>query len=87
MPIATPMSAFFNAGASLTPSPVIATMFCCSCSRCTRRILSSGATRAITPISGRSRRRVSSSVAANSAPVSARPSMPSSRPIAAAVTA
>jgi len=26
MPMATPMSAFFSAGASLTPSPVIATM-------------------------------------------------------------
>jgi hypothetical protein len=27
MPIATPMSAFFSAGASLTPSPVMATMW------------------------------------------------------------
>jgi hypothetical protein len=26
IPMATPMSAFFNAGASLTPSPVIATI-------------------------------------------------------------
>src|SRR5665647_3516020 len=45
MPMATPMSAFFNAGASLTPSPVMATMlsFCWSS---VTRILSSGVTRA-----------------------------------------
>ena len=30
MPIAMPMSAFFSAGASLTPSPVIATTCPCS---------------------------------------------------------
>ena len=52
MPIATPMSAFLSAGASFTPSPVIATMLLCFWRAWTRRILSSGATRATTPISG-----------------------------------
>ena len=87
MPMATPMSAFLRAGASLTPSPVMATMFCWRCSRSTRRILSSGATRATTPISGSSFISSSSLMAANCAPVSALPSMPSSWPMAAAVTA
>ena len=54
MPIATPMSAFFSAGASLTPSPVMATTSSCSCSRRTSRTLSSGATRAMTLISSNS---------------------------------
>ena len=31
MPMATPMSAFFNAGESLTPSPVTATMLPALC--------------------------------------------------------
>ena len=52
MPMATPMSAFLRAGASFTPSPVIATMLLCCWREWTRRILSSGATRATTPISG-----------------------------------
>ena len=51
MPIAMPMSAFFNAGASLTPSPVMATMSPLRCSRSTSRTLSWGVTRAITPTS------------------------------------
>ena len=51
MPMATPMSARFSAGASLTPSPVIATTLPLRLSRSTRRTLSSGATRATTPIS------------------------------------
>ena len=51
IPIAIPMSAFFSAGASLTPSPVIATMCPFRFSVSTSRTLSSGATRAITPIS------------------------------------
>ena len=54
MPIATPMSAVFRAGASLTPSPVIATTLPFSLSSRTRRTLSSGATRATTPISSSS---------------------------------
>ena len=87
MPMATPMSAFLRAGASFTPSPVMATMLFCCWSRLTRRILSSGATRATTPIWGSRCSSASSLAAANSAPVRASPSMPSSRPMAAAVTA
>ena len=55
MPIATPMFAALSAGASLTPSPVIATIWPLCWSSRTRRTLSSGATRAITPISARLR--------------------------------
>ena len=87
MPIATPMSAFLSAGASLTPSPVIATMFSFCCSSATRRILSSGATRATTPMLSRCFVNSSSLMAANWAPVRAVPSMPSCLPMAAAVTA
>ena len=79
IPIATPMSAAFSAGASLTPSPVIATTLPCRLSSWTSRILSSGATRATTPISGSWPSSSSSLIAANSVPVIARPSMPSSR--------
>ena len=50
MPIAMPMSARFSAGASLTPSPVIATMWPRRLSVSTSRTLSSGVTRAITPM-------------------------------------
>ena len=46
MPIATPMSAVLSAGASLTPSPVIATIAPRRCSACTIRSLCSGLTRA-----------------------------------------
>jgi len=46
MPIAMPMSAFFNAGASLTPSPVIATTAPVRRSASTIRSLCSGFTRA-----------------------------------------
>ena len=87
IPIATPMSALVSAGASFTPSPVMATMFPCPLRMLTRRTLSSGATRATTPMSSTSARSWSSGRAANSAPVSARPSMPSWPAIAAAVVA
>ena len=87
MPIATPMSAVFSAGASFTPSPVIATTLPFSLSSRTSRTLSSGATRAMTPISSSSPLSCSSLMAANSVPVTARPSMPSSPAIAAAVVA
>ena len=50
IPIATPMSARFSAGASLTPSPVIATTLPLRLSMSTSRTLSSGATRATTPM-------------------------------------
>ena len=46
MPIATPMSAVFSAGASFTPSPVMATMAPPACSALTMRSLCSGLTRA-----------------------------------------
>ena len=46
MPMATPMSAFFSAGASFTPSPVTATICPISLSALTTRSLCSGATRA-----------------------------------------
>ena len=46
IPIAQPISALFNAGASLTPSPVIATICPCACHAFTIRTLCSGATRA-----------------------------------------
>jgi len=45
-PIAMPMSADFSAGASLTPSPVIATTLPSACSASTMRSLCAGATRA-----------------------------------------
>jgi len=87
MPIAMPMSALFSAGASLTPSPVIATMRPCFLSMSTSRTLCSGVTRAITPMSSIVFSASSSLMAPNSAPVMTVPSMPSSRAIAAAVTA
>ena len=87
IPIAMPMSALFSAGASFTPSPVIATMSPFRFSESTRRTLSSGATRAITPMSSIAASSSSSDIALNSAPVIALPGMPSSLAIAAAVTA
>jgi hypothetical protein len=45
IPIATPMSAFLRAGASLTPSPVIATEWPFPCRAVTTRSLWSGETR------------------------------------------
>ena len=44
IPIATPMSAFFNAGASFTPSPVMETILPLRCHASTIRILFSGDT-------------------------------------------
>ena len=52
IPIATPMSACFSAGASFTPSPVMDTMFPFSCHARTIRILCSGETLAYTEIFG-----------------------------------
>ncbi len=46
MPIATPMSEAFKAGASFTPSPVMATISPRPCSASMMRSLCSGATRA-----------------------------------------
>ena len=86
IPIAMPMSALLSAGASLTPSPVMATIFSFCLQDVDERTLSSGVTRAITPMSSISRE-LSSLMAANSAPVIARPSIPSCFAIASAVTA
>ena len=46
MPMATPMSAALRAGASLTPSPVMETIWPLRCHASTMRILCSGDTRA-----------------------------------------
>ena len=86
IPIAMPMSAALSAGASFTPSPVIATMSPLRFRLSTRRTLSSGATRAITPISPIAASSSLSDIALNSAPLIARPTMPSSSAIAPAVT-
>ncbi len=48
IPIATPISACFKAGASFTPSPVMETIFPLSCHALTILILCSGETRAYT---------------------------------------
>ena len=47
IPIAIPISACSNAGASFTPSPVIATICPLPCNKATMRILSAGCARAI----------------------------------------
>lgn len=49
IPIAVPISARFKAGASFTPSPVIATTCAEDCRACTRRSFCSGVTRAKIP--------------------------------------
>ena len=77
VPIEIPMSAFLTAGASLTPSPVMATIWPFFRKTSTRRTLCSGLTRAITPMPSTLASASSSLMAANSAPVSAVPSMPS----------
>ena len=87
VPIAIPMPAFFSAGASLTPSPVVATMPPFRLSTSTGRTLCSGVTRAITPASPVVSIASSSLIASNCAPLMTVPSMPSWRAIAAAVTA
>ncbi len=89
MPMATPMSARFNAGASLTPSPVMATNCPLSCRALTIFSFCSGATRAYTLMCSTFCSNSSSVSAASSLPVmaSSRPSsvMPSLLAIARAV--
>ena len=68
IPIATPISACFNAGASLTPSPVIATIIPLSCQARTMRILCSGDTLAYTEIFGTNSLSSSSLIFSISAP-------------------
>jgi hypothetical protein len=88
MPIATPTSARFSAGASLTPSPVIATTWPAACSACTRRSLCSGLARANTSVSSATFRSCSSSRFSISVPLKAAlpGPMPSRSPIACAVS-
>ena len=89
-PIATPTSAALSAGASFTPSPVMATTSPCSCQASTMRILSSGETRAYTEKPRTLSTSSSSDMAASSRPVTTRPPSPRSpiwRAMAPAVAA
>ena len=90
IPIATPMSADFSAGASLTPSPVIATTCRSAWSASTTRSLCSGATRAYTWVVRAASVRAAASARSSWAPVtttaSPSPPMPRSAAMRAAVT-
>src|SRR2546428_710852 len=77
IPIATPRSDLLSAGASFTPSPVIATMCPAFFQASTMRILCSGATRAYTRIRSTSRTNSASEGFSSSSPERAR--YPSSR--------
>src|SRR5437773_1839522 len=72
IPIAIPRSDRFRAGASFTPSPVIATICPLARHASTIRILCSGETRAYTRIRSTCSRRPSSGRASSSSPVRAR---------------
>ena len=86
IPIAIPMSACLRAGASFTPSPVIATMWPRAWRAFTNRSFCSGATRAKTVVSSATRGKSSSETPSNSRPVSVRISVPGSpRPICPAM--
>ena len=69
IPIAIPISAFFKAGASFTPSPVIATIWPFFCHKSTIRILCSGDTRAYTEIFGSNSDSSSSEILSSSVPI------------------
>uniref|UniRef100_A0A0S6Z131 Uncharacterized protein n=1 Tax=Mizugakiibacter sediminis TaxID=1475481 RepID=A0A0S6Z131_9GAMM len=85
-PIATPMCAAFSAGASLTPSPVIATTSPFAFSASTMRSFCSGMMRANTPHSRMRATSSKSSIRSNSSPVMVCvASMPASAAIARAV--
>ena len=89
IPIATPIFACFRAGASFTPSPVIATILPRSCHARTIRILCSGETRAYTEIFGTNSCSSSSDMSSITAPSQASDSsfrIPIRFAIAAAVT-
>jgi len=88
-PIAMPMSAAFSAGASLTPSPVIATTSPLLCSARTIASFCSGATRAYTLVCAAVSRSSPSSIAASCTPVRTRAprgAIPISAAIATAAT-
>ena len=85
-PMAMPICAAFSAGASFTPSPVIATTSPAAFSASTMRSFCSGRTRAKTAISCTRTRNAASSSAAISAPVATgASSRPALRAMAAAV--
>ena len=89
MPIATPISAFLSAGASLTPSPVIATTLPFFCQSSTLLILCAGDTRAYTETLFKTFISSSSDIASNSVPskhISPSLNMPISFAIAIAVS-
>ena len=81
-PIATPMSAWARAGASLTPSPTIATLRPCACNSAILDALSPGSTSAITVVTPSSE--PMRWAVASLSPVSITTSMPSSRSAATA---
>ncbi len=70
MPMATPISACLRAGASLTPSPVMATTLPRACKASTRRSFCSGETRANTSVRTAASINSSSLSRANCSPVS-----------------
>ena len=85
LPMAIPMSAALIAGASLTPSPVMATTSPFFFSVSASSTLCSGATRPTTPMSSMRASRSGSDSAAKSAPRMASPGMPTCLAIAAPV--
>ena len=87
IPMAIPMSARLSAGASFTPSPVMATTSPPRLSAETIRSLCAGDTRAKTEVPGRTCASASSLMRSRATPVTAAPSppKPSSRAMAAAV--
>ena len=76
LPIAKPTSAFFRAGESLTPSPVIPTTKLSSCAMRTNLLLSDGRARATTRKFGKSIFNSSSDISAISADVNTTSSLP-----------
>ena len=76
IPIATPTSACFSAGASFTPSPVIPTISFLLCRACTRRNLSSGLVRAKISYCCAATLSCASSITSSSRPVMAFPALP-----------
>ena len=89
-PMAQPMSAAFRAGASLTPSPVMAATRPWRWQAFTSSTLWAGDTRAKTLVPGRARARAASSIRSRSSPVRARspgPAMPTRLAMAKAVAA
>jgi len=86
-PMAMPMCAAFSAGASFTPSPVMATTSPPAFRACTSLSFCCGITRAKTLVRSARSRSAASSIASMSAPVSTPPvvSMPASAAMASAV--